>query len=104
MRHSKRRDEIGRLLADGKQRGLTYAEIAASAGLARSTVAGWAWRLRREERERAPVGPGFVELVAAAPAESQRVEITLASGRRLAVASDIDRNQLAELISVLESC
>ena len=106
MRHTKRRDEIERLLADGKRRGLTYTEIAAAAGITRSTLAGWAWRLRREahEREGAPAGEGFVELVADARRESTRVEITLASGRRITVASDIDRQQLVHLIAAVESC
>ncbi len=108
MRHTKRRDEIERLLADGKRRGLTYAEIAAAAGITRSTLAGWAWRLRREaherEREGASAGEGFVELVAGARTESTRVEITLASGRRITVASDIDRQQLVHLIAAVESC
>lgn len=106
MRPSNRRDEIERLLADGKRRGLTYAEIARTAGIARATLAGWAWRLRREARERAGAvaRPRFVELIAPSAPEVGRVEIALPSGRRLTVAADIERRQLAALVATLESC
>ena len=54
-----RRDEIAELLALREREGLTYEELAAVSGLKRSTLSWWAWRLRREDRERAP----FAEVV-----------------------------------------
>jgi transposase len=48
MRTSKRREEIERLLHRREREGLTYAQIAAIAGIQPSTMSTWAWRLRRE--------------------------------------------------------
>ncbi len=99
-----RREEIRRLLETGKQRGLTYAEIAASAGIAPSTLATWAWRIRRERKQDPARSARFVELVPEKDVNGDRVEITLVTGRRISVATSIDRQQLADIVTALESC
>jgi len=55
-----RRDEIAALLAPREREGLTYEDLAAVSGLKRSTLTWWAWRLRREDRERAPFAEAVV--------------------------------------------
>lgn len=61
------------LLAQRESEGLTYAELAEQAGLAKSTVAWWSWRLRRDARE------AFAEVVVDdehdAPARDDRIAI-----------------------------
>src|ERR1043165_6140493 len=105
MATTKRRAEIAQLLERGKREGLTYAKLAEIAGIQPSTMSTWAWRLRRERRERGePEGgtevPEFVELIGAGSTPDARVEIELRSGRRILVTPDIDSDRLARLIGV----
>jgi transposase-like protein len=109
MATTKRGAEIERLLERGKREGLTYAELAETAGLKRSTLSAWAWRLRRERRTAAPAPvddrPRFVELITERrEAADGEVAIELRSGRRIVAAVDVDPARLLDLVRALEQC
>jgi len=104
-RRTSRRDEIEGILKEGKRLGRTYAEIAAEAGVARSTLARWAWRLRREKSNDDRSEEKFVELVTAPREEEARfVEVALRCGHLLRAPLDVDGRRLAELVAALETC
>lgn len=102
-----RRQQVRRWLARRERLGLTYAELSRETGLAASTLAHWAWRLRGEEgraAEDGQSGSAFVELVTTEPAASRAVEVVLRGERRLRIAEDFDEERLVRLVRALERC
>ena len=94
-----RRAEIAALLARREREGLTYAELAEIAGIAKTTLSWWSWRLRKERAEE----PGFVE-VAVAPepgAPASRAAITLrCNGVAIEVEPGFDAATLQQALDV----
>jgi transcriptional regulator with XRE-family HTH domain len=89
-----------RLLARRERRGLTYGELAEETGVPAHTLSWWAWRLRREEREKI----AFVELEVAEESGEAAIEVELASGHRLHVSRGFDEGTLRRVVAVLGSC
>jgi transposase-like protein len=101
-----RRATIRRWLALREREGLTYAQLAARSGINASTLAHWAWRLRREQETRDD--GAFVELVPAtgevATSSRSQVVVELRGERRLVVDAAIDSASLTRLVQALERC
>ena len=94
-----RRAEIAALLARREREGLTYAELAEIAGIAKTTLSWWSWRLRRERVDE----PGFVEVaVAPGPGEpASRSAITLrCNGVAIEVEPGFDAATLQQALDV----
>jgi transposase len=109
MRTSQRREEIERLLERRDREGLTYAEIAKIAGIQRSTMSTWAWRLRRERRRARGrehrQSQGFVEILTGGSTSTDaRIEVEVRGEIRVSAPADLDPRRLAELVRALESC
>lgn len=64
------RSEWRELCAAREASGLTARAFAEQAGVNWNTLSWWGWRLRREARLDGAPAPGFVEVVAAAPART----------------------------------
>jgi hypothetical protein len=106
-----RREQMRMWLARRERLGLTLRELSEEVGVPIGTLGHWAWKLRQEtsgDRSPGRLSPSFVELVANAPSESSptgtRIEIVLASGRRLVVPDGIDEEQLSRVVRALERC
>lgn len=97
---------IRRWLALREREGLTYSQLAARSGVNASTLAHWAWRLRREQE--ALKGDGFVELIPAdAPVSAalcSQIVVELRGERRLVVDAAIESAELTRLVQALERC
>jgi transposase-like protein len=100
-----RRATIRSWLALREREGLTYPQLSARSGINASTLAHWAWRLRREGERRSD--EAFVELVPHEPRDkpspSQAV-VVLRGERRLVVDAAIDSASLTRLVQALERC
>lgn len=87
------------LLERREREGLTYRELAEISGESANTLAGWAWRLRREV--------GFVELVSdegPEVAESKHLEVVLANEVRVMVPEGFDDHELERVLRVAARC
>ena len=89
--------------------GMSYRELAASSGIKAPTLYGWIQRLRREASAGGAVriAAGFVELAAASrstpiPCDSG-IELVLASGMRVQLASSFDGATLKRLLLLLSA-
>ena len=96
-----------------RRSGQTTREFAASIGVKPTTLAYWAWRLKREARDapppaggRAPASgvasaPPFVEVLVDGPAPGGFV-LELGDGRRLRIPAGFEAAALTRLLAVLE--
>jgi len=95
-----------------RRSGQTTREFAASIGVKPTTLAYWAWRLRREERD-APPQPGgrargsgvataqpFVEVIVDGP-EPGGFVLELGDGRRLRIPAGFEAAALTRVLAVL---
>ena len=95
--------------------GLSAKEFARELGVNAHTLAGWRWRLSREEAEGAPVVAApepkaqFVEVApeaSPAPREArpsrEQFEVVLCTGRRVLVPAVFDSRALRALVTALE--
>jgi hypothetical protein len=104
---AKRRDpeEMRRLLARRRRRGLSWDELSEASGVPRSTLCWWHRRLRGGEAEtERPGEAGFVRLVgsrAAEPTSPPPIEIVLDDGRRVAVRPGFDIEHLRRVFEAL---
>ena len=102
-----RRDQAQEWLAVREREGLTYKALSARVGVPVTTLAHWAWRLRREAEQDAGAPRDFVELVPSSRAvisDALRVEIVTRSERRVILDAGIDVNALARIVLAIERC
>jgi transcriptional regulator with XRE-family HTH domain len=99
-----RRRTVERWLELREREGLTYQELSERSGIAASTLAGWAWRLRKE-RSGQPAA-AFVELRLGLldGGSDDRLELVLRNERRLLFAEKVDPEVIARLAARLERC
>lgn len=105
-----RRKQVEQWLALRDRQGLTYRELSQCCGLQPSTLAHWAWRLKREPRARDGC-PEFVEVVpsespslGSADGSATRVEIEICPGRRVIVDARIAPEHLDRILSAVARC
>jgi transposase len=107
---SKREVWAGRV-AGWRRSGLTAKQYARSIGVNWGTLAHWAWRLGRDERDQASKGrrglaktapATMIEVVGRSEASDDGFELRLASGRRLQIPAQFDAAALQRLLDVLE--
>ena len=101
-----RRREVRKWLGLRDREGLTYAELSRRSGIPANTLAGWAWRLRRERLTQRQAA-AFVELVPAPSGDDEagsRIEIVLRCERRLIVDASIAPEALARVLTAVERC
>jgi transposase len=102
-----RRDQAREWLAVREREGLTYKALSARVGVPVTTLAHWAWRLRREAAQEPGTPTEFVELVPSSRAlisDTARVEIITRSERRVIVDAGIDVIALARIVLAVERC
>lgn len=96
---SRRAEEIAALLAYRESEGLTYAELANEPGLAKSTLAWWSWRLRRDAKQ------GFAQVLVAdvdrVPADDEQRISIVAGELTVTVPRDFDDDTLARVLLVV---
>lgn len=104
------RDEWVQLVEDYARSGLTAAEFASRRGIARSTLAWWSWRLRKEQREAPALVP--VRVVASTAPLARRpeegsagvVEVELQRGELIRIVDPHGVEIAAALIERLRRC
>lgn len=123
-RDGRREAEWRRIIREHKRSGLTIREFCRRGKLTETAFYFWRSELRRREVERregeqeqrrqpahrvrrrqADASPAFVAVRVdehSAVAEGGRIEIELSGGRRVHVASPVDRRALADVLAVLE--
>jgi len=106
-----RREEMLRLLGRRERQGLSLKALALESGVPAGTLGFWAWKLLQETLRPSPSSDAtctaFVELVPGPDdraAETGRMEIVLAGGRRVVVHDDVDEDRLVRLVRALERC
>lgn len=106
-----RREQMRTWLDRRERLGMTLRELSEETGVPVGTLGHWAWKLRQEgrgPRSPCPTSSSFVEIVANSSTESSlamsRIEVVLASGRRLVVPDGIDEEHLSRVVRVLERC
>lgn len=107
-----RRQEWAERVDRWRRSGLTARRFAASIGVNAATLSHWAWRLKREGRDRhhRTLRPHeaaawidastFVELVPSR-GDERRFEIELVDGRRVRVPANFEAPALSRLLAVL---
>ena len=100
MAKSDRREEMRLLLKHRERHGLTYRELGDESGVPVHTLSWWAWKLRREERERT----SFVEVEAAESCDIGVLEVEAPSGHVVRVRDNFDATALQRVLEVLASC
>lgn len=100
MAKPNRREEMRRLLSRRERHGLTYRELGEESGVAAQTLSWWAWKLRREERERT----SFVEVEFAEAHDVGGLEVEAPSGHVVRVPDRFDAAALRRVLDVLASC
>ncbi len=100
----RRRELVQRLMAEREASGESWRSIARRVGMNHATLAGWVWRLEREDR-RAAKRSSFVELVQpvteVAPSD---LKLELRGERRVRIPAGFDEATRVRLVRTLESC
>ena len=102
--------EWGAIVSEWRESGRTAEAVAAEHGVSRTSLYGWAARMRTAETTASPTRqPSFVgvSIVAprAAPTHTEpRVELVARSGRVIRVFGDVDAGTLVRVLEAAEAC